>query len=163
MTDQQPAAQTAAERFLQMITAGRRDRSRPVVEDDAYLAMMWRQARALEARACNNPEMFPQILALVQRLREVVDVAISVNADRYAIDPRMGASAGECATVLGMAKQSASERRVRGRAVIERRLAAAGAVPFAEAKREAAARREAAEHAVTNLAEYRGRHHRRTA
>lgn len=148
---------SAAERFSALIAPRRRDPER-VTEDAAFVAMLWRMVRALEARAINNPEVIPQVIALAQRLAEVTNVAISVNADRYAIDEHMGVSMAECARILGMTKQSASERRGRGRAVIETRLEAAGAVRFSEARRERAAIEQAAEYAAVNLADYRARH-----
>jgi hypothetical protein len=64
----------------------------------------------------------------------------------------------ECARLLGISKQSASERRARGTEIMSARIKAAGAVKFGEAKREKEAITAAAEHAVVSLAEYRPRH-----
>lgn len=139
--------------------AGEKDRpARPAVENSEFIAMLWRMVRALEARAIEDPELLTQVVALAQRLSEVTNVAIAANADRYAVDPRRGASMAECARVLGISKQSASERRARGVAIMGDRIDRAGAVRFAEAQRERAAITAAAEHAVVNLAEFRARH-----
>lgn len=154
MTSPQPV-RPASERFADLIRPRRRtDR---VTEDAEFLAFTWRMVRALEARAIDNPEMLIQVVALQQRLAEVPNVVIAVNAERFAIDPRSGLSMGECARILGISKPSASERRTRGRGVIEERLRAAGAARFSEAHRERAAIKAAAEHAVASLAEYRAR------
>ncbi|HZR54594.1 MAG TPA: hypothetical protein VFB06_34475 [Streptosporangiaceae bacterium] len=130
---------------------------RPVIENSDFLLMMWRMVRALEARAIDDPEMLPQVEALKTRLSEVTNVTIAVNADRYAIDPRRGASMAECARVLGITKQSASERRARGMDAIEARVEAAGAVSFAEARRERSIVESVSNQAVTNLADWRER------
>jgi hypothetical protein len=151
---------TLADAFVATIRPARspaRD-PRPVVENADFIAMLWRMIRALEARAIEDPQLLTQVIALTQRLSEVVNVTIAANADRYAIDPRRGASMAECARVLGISKQSASERRARGVAIMGDRIDRAGAVRFAEAQRERAAITAAAEHAVTNLAEFRARH-----
>lgn len=146
-------------RFLATIRQGRPSRTdRPAVENGDFVAMLWRMIRALEARAIEDPELLTQVVALAQRLAEVTNVVIAANADRYAIDPRRGASMAECARVLGISKQSASERRARGVAIMGDRIDRAGAASFAEAQRERAAITAAAQHAVTNLAEYRSRH-----
>ena len=128
-----------------------------VTEDQDYVLLMWRMTRALEARTINNPELLAQVVQLGYRYAEIVNVAIAVNADRYAIDPRKGASMAECGRLLGISKQSASERRARGQDVIDARVEAAGAVKFSEAKREREAVEDAAEYAVTHLAEWRER------
>jgi hypothetical protein len=153
---------SAVERFSDLIRPRRRDPER-VTENSDYLAMLWRMIRALEARAIDDPEVLPQVIALAQRLAEVVNVAVTVNAERFAIDPMMGASMAECARVLGISKQSASERKARGREVIDARVEAAGAVRFSEARREREAIETAAQFAVTQLAEYRARHAQRAA
>lgn len=132
--------------------------ARPVVENEEFVAMLWRMVRALEARAIEDPTLLTQVVALAQRLSEITNVTIAANAERFAIDARRGASMAECARVLGISKQSASERRARGVAVMSQRIDAAGAVRFAEAKRERAAITAAAEHAVSSLADYRARH-----
>jgi hypothetical protein len=95
---------------------------------------------------------------LLDRLAEVVNVAIAVNMDRYQLSEYLGASRNECARALGIAGPSASERAARGREVIARRLEAAGAVKFSEAAREREVIEAAGEHAVVSLAEYRARH-----
>lgn len=154
MTSPQPV-RPASERFADLIRPRRRtDR---VTENADFLAFAWRMIRALEARAIDDPEMLIQVVALQQRLAEVPNVVISVNADRYAVDPRSALSMGECARILNIKPPSASERRKRGRGIIEARLQAAGAARFSEAARERTAIREAAAFAVTSLAEFRAR------
>lgn len=145
----------SADEFGALIRPQRR--TERVTEHADYLAMMWRMARALEARAIDDPELLPQVVAYAQRMSEIVNVAIAVNSERYAIDPRRGASMAECGRALGISKQSASERRGRGQEVIDARVEAAGAVRFAEAARERDAIRAAADYAVTNLADWRAR------
>lgn len=155
--------QTVSDRFIRAV---RRREPKHVIDGADYVAMLWRMIRALELRAIDDPELLPQAVALAQRLDEVVNVAIAANAERYAIDPRLGASAAECGRILGASKQAASQRRSRGKAVMLARIAAAGAVPLTpkgapefsvEAKRERAAIDAAAEHAVTYLADFRAR------
>lgn len=146
--------QTLSERF---VLAVRRREPKHTIDGSEYVAMLWRMIRALELRAIDDPELLPQAVALAQRLDELVNVALAANAERYAIDPRRGASAAECGRILGASKQAASQRRARGKAIMAARVAAAGAIPFAEAKRERAAIEAAAEHAVTNLADFRAR------
>ena len=147
-------AQTLSDRFTHVV---RRRQPKHLIDGAEYVEMLWRMIRALELRAIEDPELLPQIIALGQRLDEVVNVAIAGNAERYAIDPRLGASAAECGRILGASKQAASQRRARGKAIMAARIAAAGAIPFAEAKRERAAIAAAAEHAVIKLADYRAR------
>lgn len=147
-------AQPLSDRFIHAV---RRRQPKHVIDGADYVAMLWRMVRALELRAIEDPELLPQAVALAQRLDEVVNVALAANAERYAIDPRLGASAAECGRILGASKQAASQRRARGKAIMAARIAAAGAIPFAEAKRERAAIAKAAEHAVTNLADFRAR------
>lgn len=153
-----PAPDVLTGRFAAMIKPTRRNPDRPVTEDQDFVLMLWRQVRALEARAIENPELLTQCLALTQRLSEVVNVTIAANAARFAVDPRRGASMAECGRLLGISKQSASERKQRGEAVMAARIEAAGAVRFGEAKREREAVQAAAEHAVVNLDAYRARH-----
>jgi len=128
--------------------------------DQAYIEMLWRMIRGLERRAIANPEILVQVVALGVRLHEVTNVAIYGNAERYAVDPGLGASMAECGRLLGITKQSASERRARGKAVMLARVAAAGAVTLAEVRRErehiAEARRQA-EEAMPRLLEFRRR------
>lgn len=159
MTDpnSEPAA-SVSDRFLAMVTSRRRDPRRPPVENEDFLLMMFRMIRAVEVRAIEDPAILVQVIALGQRLDEVVNVAIAMNADRFRIDPRRGASQGECAALLGIKKQSASERAVRGRAIVDDRLAAAGAAKFSEAAREREAINAASAHADEHLVTYRARH-----
>jgi hypothetical protein len=169
---EQQSPETISDRFLRMITPRRiecthgperahsrrcnPDRQR--VEDQAYLEMLLRMIRALESRVADNPEIIIQIVMLGERLSEACNVGIAISADRYAVDPKLGASAGEIARLLGMSKQSVSERRAKGRAVMEARVAEAGAASFAEARRERDAIRKAHEHAEQAMPEYRARH-----
>jgi hypothetical protein len=146
--------QTLSERFIHAV---RRRQPKHTIDGTEYVAMLWRMIRALELRAIDDPELLPQAVALAQRLDELVNVALAANAERYAVDPRLGASAAECGRILGASKQAASQRRARGKAIMAARIAAAGAIPFAEAKRERAAIDAAAEHAVVNLADFRAR------
>lgn len=146
-----------------LIAPRRRDDTRPVVEDQDYMLMLMRMIRAAEYRATQNPEMLPQLVLGAQRLAEAANVAIAVNAERYAVNPYSAASMGECARVLGISKQSASERRARGQEVIDRRVDAAGATRFSEAARERDAVQAAAEHARTNLVDFVERRARRAA
>lgn len=146
--------QTLSDRFIYAV---RRRQPKHTIDGTEYVAMLWRMIRALELRAIDDPELLPQAVALAQRLDELVNVALAANAERYAVDPRLGASAAECGRILGASKQAASQRRARGKAIMAARVAAAGAIPFAEAKRERAAIDAAAEHAVTNLADFRAR------
>lgn len=159
------SVQAVSDRLLEMLRTAKRE-PRRIVEDAEYLAMLWRMARGLEKRTIENPQMIPQVLALVERLSEIANVAIAANAERYSIDPMRGASMMECARLMGISKQSASERRARGSRIISERIDQAGAVRFSEAHREKAAINAAAEFAqeqlsdarITQLAEYRARH-----
>lgn len=149
--------ETLSEAFVAMISPRQRE-GRRVVEDAEFIAMLWRMIRALEARAIERPENLTQVVALAQRLAEVVNVAVAVNAQRFKIDPRRGASMLECGRALGIGKASISERRATGERIIAARHAAAGVTRFGEAKREREAIDAAATHAATSLTEYRARH-----
>lgn len=156
-TPDRPTATT--DRLLAVIAPRRqRDPNRPVVEDSEWLPMMWRMLRALEARAIERPENLPQILALVQRMNEIPNVVIAANAERYEIDPMKGASLKECARYMGISYQAVSQRRKLGKAVTLARIAAAGAIPFSEAKREREAIKAAEKFAEEIREEYRPRH-----
>ncbi|TMQ10149.1 MAG: hypothetical protein E6J90_36730 [Deltaproteobacteria bacterium] len=153
-----------AEQFVDLIRPRRRKPKKEgqeppaPVENAEFLAMMWRMARALEFRAVEDPAIMIHVVALVQRYREIVNVAIAVNADRFKLDERMGVSQGESAALLGLTKQSVSERAKAGRDIIMTRNEQAGAVNFSEAKREREAIEAATEHAESHLGEYRARH-----
>jgi hypothetical protein len=153
--------QTAAERLAALIRPEKEPKRK--IEHTDFLKMMWRMARALELRAIDDPQILLQVLALVQRLDEIVNVAIAVNADRYALNKFSGASMAECARALQMSDPAASKRRKKGNEIILRRLDAAGAVDMtnkrnrkttSEAAREASAIKEAQNEAVTRLADY---------
>lgn len=148
-----------SERFLAVLRGGRTPSRK--IDDEEYAMFLMRAIRAWEARVIENPQLLPTNELLVQRAREITSVVIAANAERYARDPRSGASMKECARTLGIEPSSASERRKRGRAIMADRIARAGAVEFSEAKRERAAVEAAADHAVTSLAEYRARHARK--
>jgi ADP-dependent phosphofructokinase/glucokinase len=107
-----------------------------VIDDEDFVAMMFRLVRRLEKRAIDNPAILATIRALGHRLDEVVNVAIAANAQNYAKDPRLGASMQECADILEVSRTAASKRAARGRLVMLNRIVDAGAVPFAEKKRE---------------------------
>lgn len=135
-----------------------------ITEDAQFLAMMWRMVRALEARSIERPENLLQVLALVQRFEEIVNVTIATNAERYHRDPRLGASMKECARIMGISAPSASKRKALGEKIIGRRLGALGIVRIdklgrkrtisGETAREQAAIAAAAEAAVVPLADY---------
>jgi len=152
---------SAAERFAALIRPKARktegDTPPRVTEDADFLRMMWRMVRALEARSIDRPENLSQVIALAQRLAEVPNVVIATSAARHAVNPYSSPSMGEISRLLGMTKQSASDRRKIGDRVIGERVAAAGAVQFAEAKRETAAIDAARDHAVTVLADFLAR------
>jgi hypothetical protein len=166
MTSPQHAAASTplVDRFL---SAVRRRQPKHVTENFSFVAMLWRQLRALEFRAIDDPELLPQLVAMGQRLDEMVDVVIASNALRYDTNPSLGASAAECGRILGhKSKQTTSYHTIKGRAIIARREQLAGAVPIndkgnpeysSEARRERAAIELAAEHAVTTLADWRAR------
>lgn len=128
-----------------------------VIDDEDFVAMVWRMVRALERRGIANPAILPQTVALAQRLSEVTNVIIAANAERYAVDERSGASMAECARILGVSVPAASQRRKLGKAIIAARTAAAGVIRFAEARRERDAIKAAAAHAESNLLEFRAR------
>jgi hypothetical protein len=139
-----------------------------VTEDDEFVAGLQRWIRALEARAIDNPETLVHVKVLQDRLAEVTDVVIAVNAERHAMNPMMGISMAECGRILGWkSKQVASYHRAKGVAVIAERLKAAGAVPLnrkgtgpiysSEARRERDAREAATAQATDDLAAWRAR------
>jgi hypothetical protein len=146
---------------------GRHRAGRAVVEDQQFLEMLWRLARALETRSIERPENLVQVLALVQRMNEIVNVTIAANAERYHRDPRLGASMKECARILGISAPSASERKKIGERIMTERLAAAGVVRVdklgrerqvsSEVARERAAIDAAAQSAVVHIGDYLAR------
>jgi hypothetical protein len=154
---------TVTDAFLAAITPARRRTPKHVIDDEDYAAMMLRLIRRLEERAIENAALLPLTVALAQRLSEVTNVAIAANAERYAVDPRRGASMLECARVLGIGKAAISQRRGIGDRIMTERIDAAGAVRFSEARREREIIERVEEHAETNLIEYRARHLRSVA
>lgn len=146
---------TLPDRFLDAIRGPRQPKH--VIDDADFGEMLMRMIRAWERRVIDNPEMLAQNELMVQRFREITSVAIAANAERYAADPRRGASMAECARILGISKPSASERRARGVAIMGERIDRAGAIRFAEAKRERDALAAAHAHAASELDAYRTR------
>lgn len=142
-------------RFLDVLRGGR-NKSR--ITDEEYGQFLMRAIRAWEARVIENPEMLGQNEMMIQRFKEITNVVIAANAERYALDPALGASMAECARILGISKPSASERRARGVAKMAERIDRAGAIRFSEARREREALTAAHDHAVVQLADYRARH-----
>lgn len=121
-----------------------------VTENDDFIAMMQRMIRALERRAIDDPSVLAQVIMLAQRLAEIPNVVIATSAVRYSNNPMAAPSAGEIARLLGMTKQSASDRRKIGDRILTDR--ALGEVPMSQ--RERAARTRAARHAEDTLASW---------
>jgi hypothetical protein len=141
-------------------TTPKAKRAPRVTENADFVAMMQRQIRALETRAADDPAMLAQVIMLSQRLNEVANVVIAKSASTYKINPFKAPSMMEIARMLGMTKQSASDRRKIGDRILADRMAeAAGLGTFADAKRERAARERAAEHAAATMPEYLTRRH----
>ena len=161
--DQSDQPTTISDRFMTVLKSRRPTKAakeRRVIEDPEYIQALWRWVRALELRTIERPENLAQVLALSQRMDEIVNVAIAANAEIFEIDPRRAMSMAECARILGISKQAASQRRARGKAIMLGRVAAAGVFKFSEAKREKEAIESARVHAVTQLDEYRAKHKR---
>lgn len=151
-----PNTHDITDRFLDVLRGGRTPKH--TIDDAEYGAGLMRMIRAWEKRVIDNPEMLAQNEMMIQRFREITNVVIAANAERYAIDPTRGASMLECARILGIGKAAASERRARGVAIMADRIDAAGAIRFSEARREREALTAARDHAVAELAAYRARH-----
>lgn len=147
-----------SERFLGVLRGSRKPKH--TIDDQEFAEFMMRLIRAWERRVIENPQMLMENQVMIQRFKEVTNVVIEANAQRYARDPRSGVSMAECARLLGISKPSASERRAKGREIMAARVEAAGAVSFAEAQRERAALAAAREHAAEKLPEYIGRRRR---
>ena len=107
------------QRFLDHLSGGREPSK---IDDEEYGLFLMRAIRAWERRVIENPEMLAQNAAMAQRLAEVMAVANAANAERYAVDPRRGASMLECARILGMSKAGASGARARGVAIMNDRI-----------------------------------------
>jgi hypothetical protein len=152
------------ERFLDVLRppktgkARQREQDRTPIDNAEYGAFLMRAIRAWEARVIDDPEMLAQNVLMEQRFKEITNVVIAANAERYAVDPRRGASMAECARILGMSTPAASKRRALGVAIMADRIDRAGAVRFSEARREREALERAHEHAVAELSDYRARH-----
>lgn len=147
--------QTAAERFAALIAPKRQPKNR--IDDIAFIAALWRFARALEYRTIEDVSNLTQVLALAQRFNEIVNVAVSVNADRYSLNPMRAASMLECSRVLGIGKSSISQRRGIGERIYAERLNAASIVRLSESSRERAAIIAAADHANVLLVDFQAR------
>lgn len=147
-----------AHHLLRLIKS-RKSRTGRVTENAQFMEALWRWVRAAEVRAIEDPEMLPQLFELSKRMADAVNVAIAANAERFAIDPRLGASMAECARILGIKKQSASDRRKLGAEIINARLRKAGAVKlkYSEAKEEKQIIRDTAAKAIIGLDEWRKR------
>ena len=127
---------------------------RPTVETDAFIGSMQRMIRRLEERAIDDPACIAQVVMLAQRLAEVVNVTIAKSADAYALNPHAAPSMIECASILGISKQSASDRRRIGREIIAKRHAALGVADMTVAKLERKAREAAAQYAAEKMPEW---------
>lgn len=125
-----------AGQLVELITPQRRNPDKAPVEDREFFTMLLRMLRAAEFRAIERPENLNQLLGIVGRAKEIIDVAIAVNAARYAVDKRSGASVGECGRALGISQQAASQRRIVGDKIMARRVEGAGVAKFSEAARE---------------------------
>lgn len=150
----EPAA-TLPERFAALIAPRTPKHQR---DNDDFMAYMYRMLRAMEARAIADPAMLAHWAKFVDRVHEIPNVAIAVNAARYAIDERSGASRNECAQAMGISGPAASKRRARGIIAMGTRIDQAGAARFSEAKRERELIDKANQIAEVELEEYRGRH-----
>jgi hypothetical protein len=127
--------------------ADRKKRESRVTENDQYVAMLQRMIRGLERRAIEDPALLAQVILLAQQLAEVPNVVIATSRTRYAADVFSAPSAGEIARLLGMSKQSASERGKLGERVLFERAMGQETMP----QRERAARTRAARHAEETL------------
>jgi hypothetical protein len=127
------------------------DKPKRVTENADFIAMIQRMIRALEVRAVDDPSILAEVIMLAQRLAEIPNVVIATSAARYKADGPMAApSAGEIAGLLGMTKQSASERRKVGDRILFERQMGEETIP----QRERAARTRARKHAETTMAEW---------
>lgn len=128
-------------------------RAQRTTENDDYVAFAQRVVRGLERRAIEDPAMLAQIILIAQQLAEAPNVVIATCAARYSSDPYSAPSAGEIARLLGMTKQSASDRRKIGDRIIFERTMGEETIP----QRERAARTKARRHAETTMAEWLAR------
>ena len=126
------------------------DKPARVTENHDYVAMMQRMVRGLERRAVEDPAILAQVILLAQQLAEIPNVVIATSAVRYGHNPYAAPSAGEIARLLGMSKQSASERRKTGDRIIAER--AMGIETMSQ--RDRAARTKAANHAAEQMADW---------
>lgn len=118
------------------------------IENGDFIAMLQRMIRALEIRAMEDPSVLAEVMMLAQRLAEVPNVVIASSAARYALDRYASPSAGEIAGMLGMTKQSVSERRKIGDRTMMERAMGETTMP----QRERIARTLARRHAETTMA-----------
>lgn len=135
---------------------------RPAMDDADFAAALMRMLRAWGVRVTEDPENLATHKVIANYTREISDVAIAINAERYNIDPRLGVSMLGCARIMGVSRSTASEARARGVAHMAARIDRAGAARFSEAKRERQmieeARTEPA--TVSEMDAYRARHAR---
>jgi hypothetical protein len=131
------------------------------VEDDEYCAMVLRVLRGLEKRAIGNPAILPLVRDIEDYARQIINVSIATNAERYQIDPMLGPSMREMARILDISPPSALKRKRVGERIVAERQAHAGVAKLTPAQRERKQIEAAAQAAgVTSLAEYRARHAR---
>lgn len=98
-------------------------RPKVFTENDQFVSFAARIVERLEQRAHDDPSILPAIDLLAERFAEIVPVVIAQSAARYSQDPRLSPSAGEIAALMGVKKQSVSERRKKGdRIVLERAM-----------------------------------------
>lgn len=126
------------------------EKAKRITETSDYIAMMQRMIRSLETRAVDDPSVLAEVIMLAQRLAEVPNVVIARSAAAYATDPHKAPSAGEIGRLLGMAKQSVSERRKVGERLLFERSMGEDTIP----QRERAARTRARRHAETTMADW---------
>jgi hypothetical protein len=130
-----------------------------VIDDADFAEFLLRMIRNWEQRVIANPEMLAQHRVIQARTSEISDVAIAINAARFAVDQRSGVSMLGCARILGVGKSDASRARARGVAIMGDRIDRAGAARFAELQRERDAVKAAQETPayVDELAAWRAR------
>jgi type IV secretory pathway TrbL component len=135
------------------------DKAPRVTENDDYIAFVQRVVRGLEKRAIEDPAILAHVLMVAQQLSEIANVVVATSAARYKLDPYASPSMGECAAVLGITKQSASDRRKIGDKILAERLVASQQENYSRARAEFAARQRAAAYAAQKMPEWARRLH----
>lgn len=132
---------------------------RAAMDDEQYAEFVLRVLAGWERRVIDNPEMLTVNRRVEAAAGEIANVAIAINADRYAIDPRSGVSMLECMRILGItSKATISGRRARGVAAMKDRIDRAGAADFQSFARDRRSDVQAARAEGTiYLADYRAR------